>query len=183
MRSGSLPGGRVAAYLKRVALLAAVLALSLAATTPAQGAVAVMIVSKQSGKCLDVAGYGTHDGANVWLWTCHGGSNQRWIFGKVYGDPPFYWIKNVHSNKCLTVSGGGLANGTDIVISTCAGAAHQKWWLGYTSAPSYYHHQPKHANHASCMDVAWGDTFDGADVWQWSCHWPYAPNQEWMTVV
>lgn len=38
----------------------------------------VHIVSKNSGKCLDVAGVDKNNGANVQQWDCHSGDNQRW---------------------------------------------------------------------------------------------------------
>jgi hypothetical protein len=36
------------------------------------------LVSQNSGKCLDVKGLSTANGANVQQWTCGSGSNQRW---------------------------------------------------------------------------------------------------------
>ncbi|HLU74105.1 MAG TPA: RICIN domain-containing protein, partial [Nonomuraea sp.] len=31
-----------------------------------------------SGKCLDVAGFGTGDGADIQQYACTGGTNQQW---------------------------------------------------------------------------------------------------------
>jgi len=31
-----------------------------------------------NGKCIDVLGARTEHLTDVWLWTCHGGANQRW---------------------------------------------------------------------------------------------------------
>ncbi|WP_408612800.1 RICIN domain-containing protein, partial [Glycomyces luteolus] len=36
------------------------------------------VVNAQSGLCLDVAGASTANGALAHLWTCYGGSSQRW---------------------------------------------------------------------------------------------------------
>ncbi|WP_405719399.1 ricin-type beta-trefoil lectin domain protein [Streptomyces sp. NBC_01537] len=36
------------------------------------------IVNEETGKCLDVSGWGTADGTPVILWTCGGGTNQAW---------------------------------------------------------------------------------------------------------
>jgi Ricin-type beta-trefoil lectin domain-like len=36
------------------------------------------VIAKHSGKCLDIAGVSTADGANVQQWSCYGGNNQRW---------------------------------------------------------------------------------------------------------
>lgn len=38
------------------------------------------IVSRHSGKCLDIPAPGMQDGLNVQEFTCHFGRNQRWIF-------------------------------------------------------------------------------------------------------
>lgn len=37
-----------------------------------------IITAAHSGKVLDVAGAGQQDGANVYQWARHGGSNQQW---------------------------------------------------------------------------------------------------------
>jgi hypothetical protein len=37
------------------------------------------VVGVESGLCLDVTGQGTADGTAVEIWTCNGGSNQKWI--------------------------------------------------------------------------------------------------------
>jgi len=36
------------------------------------------LTAKHSGRCLDVAGVSTSNGANVQQWECHGGDNQKW---------------------------------------------------------------------------------------------------------
>ncbi|MFK4084798.1 ThuA domain-containing protein [Kribbella sp. NPDC020789] len=36
------------------------------------------LVNPQSGKCLDANGGSTADGTQLIVWTCHGGTNQRW---------------------------------------------------------------------------------------------------------
>jgi hypothetical protein len=35
-------------------------------------------VNASSGKCVDVASAGTANGSTLQLWTCTGGSNQKW---------------------------------------------------------------------------------------------------------
>jgi hypothetical protein len=37
-----------------------------------------MVLGEQSGRCLDVTGASTANGALVTLYTCHGGTNQAW---------------------------------------------------------------------------------------------------------
>ena len=36
------------------------------------------LVSRASGKCLDVSGGSLDDGASIIQWQCHGGANQNW---------------------------------------------------------------------------------------------------------
>jgi hypothetical protein len=35
-------------------------------------------VARHSGKCLDVSGKSTADGAGIIQWTCTGATNQQW---------------------------------------------------------------------------------------------------------
>lgn len=36
------------------------------------------IRNRQTGKCLEVANFGTENGSSIQMWDCHGGSNQKW---------------------------------------------------------------------------------------------------------
>ena len=36
------------------------------------------LVNSASNKCLDANGASTADGTQLIIWTCHGGTNQRW---------------------------------------------------------------------------------------------------------
>jgi hypothetical protein len=36
------------------------------------------LVNPQSGRCLDANGGSSADGTQLIVWTCHGGTNQRW---------------------------------------------------------------------------------------------------------
>ena len=61
------------------------------------------VIAKHSGKCLDVAGVSTADGAKVQQWSCTGGNNQRWklvSMGDGYNE-----LVAAHSGKCLDVDG------------------------------------------------------------------------------
>ena len=55
------------------------------------------LINPQSGKALDVAGGGHHNGCNILLWERHNGANQVW---KIESDGS---IRNPSSNKCLDV--------------------------------------------------------------------------------
>jgi hypothetical protein len=72
------------------------------------------VTSVRSGKCVDVNGASTANGATVQLWDCNARSNQQW---------------SRTSSRQLTVYGAGTANGTRLVIWTCNGGTNQKWQL------------------------------------------------------
>ena len=112
-----------------------------------------------SGKCVDVNGNSSADGAAVQLWTCNGGTNQQWTqtgttlrsLGKCLDVPSTadgaqaqLWTCNGSSGqnwsvqsdgtirtsgKCLDATGGGTADGTRLIIWTCHGGANQRWTL------------------------------------------------------
>jgi hypothetical protein len=73
------------------------------------------------GKCLDVSGGSTADGAQVQLWTCNGSGAQRWTVTAARD------IVNPQANKCLDVTGNNSADATRLQIWTCGGGANQKW--------------------------------------------------------
>src|SRR5687768_2391679 len=63
------------------------------------------IVGVQSGRCLDITGASSTNGAQAQLWDCTGATNQRWTYtsGKQL---------MVYGGKCLDASGHGTSNGT-----------------------------------------------------------------------
>ena len=78
------------------------------------------VVSQQTGKCLDINGVSTADGAAVIQWTCHSGTNQQFTLRKVTyagNDSHDYQLVARHSGKCVDVSG----------VSTAAGARVHQW--------------------------------------------------------
>jgi hypothetical protein len=78
------------------------------------------VINQQSGKCLDVSGSSTSDGAAVVQFTCGGGTNQQFTLRKVTysgNDAHDYQLVARHSGKCVDVSG----------VSTAARAAVHQW--------------------------------------------------------
>ena len=75
------------------------------------------------GKCLDVTGKGTTNGALVELWTCNGGTNQTWTAGAGSS------LIGTGSGKCLDDPGATTTNGTQQEIWTCNGKPNQAWTL------------------------------------------------------
>lgn len=119
-----------------------------------------------AGKCLDVPGASTTNGTQVKIWTCNGGTNQRWTLtpaGEV----------RVYGNKCLEARQQGTADGTMATINDCSGGAHQKWRVD--SAGTIIGQQS-----GKCVDVSGAGTADGTAVILWTCSG--ADNQHWRPV-
>lgn len=102
------------------------------------------------GSCMDA----NAANGNVILWSCHGGSNQRFAYlddgtlrqeGRCVGangaslllkpcdaSPDTLWtfasgeIRNA-AEQCIDIAGGDRANGTPLVAWHCHGAPQQKW--------------------------------------------------------
>jgi len=130
------------------------------------------IISKNSGKCLDVAGAGAHNGANVQQWDCHSGTHQLWTLTDK-GDG-YYLITAQHSGRCLDVAGYGTGNGTNVQQYDCHGGTNQLWSI-IPQGGGYYLITAK--NSGKCLDVAGVSKDRGANVYQWDCHG--GDNQLW----
>lgn len=77
------------------------------------------LVGSSSGTCVDVPNVSQTPGTGLILWTCNGGTNQRWTQTsagelRVYADP-----------QCMDA--GAAGQGARVVINACNGATSQKW--------------------------------------------------------
>ncbi|WP_326821578.1 RICIN domain-containing protein [Streptosporangium sp. NBC_01756] len=133
------------------------------------------LVARHSGKCLDVAGVSTADGANVQQWTCLPNQrNQEWNL--VATDSGYYTLRAVHSGKCLDVAGVGTADGANVQQWTCLSNQRNQEWRLVQKDNGYFTLVVRHSG--KCLDVAGVGTADGANVQQWTCL-PNQRNQEW----
>ncbi|MET8144538.1 lectin [Sphaerisporangium sp. NPDC005288] len=126
---------------------------------PATGA----LKGAASGRCLDVNGASTTNGAGVILWDCNGQANQQWSSTSA-GE------LRVYGNKCLDVNGAGTADGTSVIIWDCNGQNNQKWRLNSDGTITAVG-----AN--KCLDVSGSGTANGTKVQIWSC--TGQNNQKW----
>ena len=119
-------------------------------------------VSGLGGKCLDVFGGDTSDGATVGIWDCNGAPWQKWT----YRNQTLSGI----GGKCLDVAGGGRTNGTRVQLWTCNGTGAQLWRaLGG---------QLVNPQSGKCLDVSGNQNANGITVQLWDC-WG-GPNQQWI---
>jgi V8-like Glu-specific endopeptidase len=122
------------------------------------------IVSRQSGKCLDVNASGTADGTNIQLWNCNGTGAQRFRTEDLGGGN--FSLVNTASGKCVDVSRSGVADGTNVQLWTCNRTGAQTFRRqdvggGFGNLVN--------TNSGKCLDVSGFGTADGTNVQIWSC--------------
>jgi GH43 family beta-xylosidase len=131
------------------------------------------IVNRNSGKCLEVAGGSTADGANIQQWTCNGGANQRWRLEDLADDTSR--LVNIGTGKAADVANCGTADGADIRQWTWLNNTCQRFRLVYTNTGGWV--RIVNQNSGRVADVAGCGTADGADVRQWT--WLNNTCQQW----
>ena len=117
------------------------------------------------GRCLDIVGNGTANGAQAELWDCNGVGGQKWV---QQSDGS---LRNPQSGRCLDSPSGATANGTRMQIYDCNGSAAQKFSVNGGG--------PINGPGGKCVDVAADDTGgNSAAVQLWDCQ-PQAIDQHW----
>ncbi|WP_374225371.1 endo-1,4-beta-xylanase [Micromonospora sp. C95] len=113
-----------------------------------------------SGRCLDVNGASSANGAQMIIWDCHSNANQQFTQNgralQVMG-------------KCLDVPNNAAA-GTRVQIYDCHGGANQQWNVNSNGTIS-------NAQTGLCLDVNGAATANGSAVIVWGCHG--GANQRW----
>lgn len=134
-------------------------------------------VVAHSEKCMDVAGGSTAHMANVHQWQCLPDVlSQQWQ-PRLLNDGSYY-IVNRNSGKCLDVAWWGTNDGADVIQANCTYADNQRWWIPSGIRTDWTPAQRIVAKHSGkCLDVAWVDPANGANIVQSSC-WGGA-NQTW----
>jgi len=82
-----------------------------------------------TGKCVDVTGASTADGAWLQQWDCLGAgqANQLWDPTPIAGQPPYEAFIAKHSGKCMDVLGNSQSNGGRIGQWGCSWGGNQQW--------------------------------------------------------
>ena len=75
------------------------------------------------GRCLDITGNGTANGALIELWDCNPAGGQVWQ------QQPDGSLRNPQSGRCLDSPNGATGNGTRLQLYDCNGSAAQKFAL------------------------------------------------------
>ncbi|WP_410623536.1 arabinofuranosidase catalytic domain-containing protein [Amycolatopsis sp. cmx-8-4] len=118
------------------------------------------------GRCLDVVGNGTANGALLELWDCNGVGGQKWV-QQADGS-----LRNPQSGRCVDAPNGATANGTRLQLWDCNSSAAQKFSVtggGPITGPG-----------GKCVDVAGDDHgVNGTGVQLWDCQ-SFAVDQHWF---
>jgi hypothetical protein len=122
------------------------------------------IISRNSGKGLDVEGRSTKDAANVQQWEFGGGSNQLWDFVDI-GRGQFA-IVSQGSNKVLEVANSRGEDGTNIIQNHWNGGDDQRWRIERVGGGFF---EIINVHSGKCIDVEGKRTENGANIQQWSC--------------
>ena len=83
------------------------------------------IVSRGSGKCLDVTGSSQDNGGRIQLWSCSGGDNQ----GFTVESGGVTRLRAKHSGRCLDLTGKSQDSDVQIEQWDCQGGEDQRWSL------------------------------------------------------
>ena len=150
------------------------------------------VVSQNSGKCLDVVGVSTADGAAIQQYSCLGAGQTNQIWSLVpntnlpTSGPIYYEAVSKNSQKCLTVPGNSQNDNTLIQQISCASTntPGQYWQLTSPSGTSFYQFQPQSAStsHSECLDVLGVSMANGALVQQYNCLGASQLNQIWRVL-
>ncbi len=116
-----------------------------------------------NGLCADVEGWSTDNGGNIFLWECHDGTNQQFVFEPVDGS--WVQIRSVHSNKCLDVWGWSTEGGANIAQYDCHGGQNQQFSVSDVASGGVVRITSRLSGQA--LD-AWGwGSGNGTNVAQW----------------
>ncbi|ONK16043.1 RICIN domain-containing protein [Streptomyces sp. MP131-18] len=164
-------------------LLAALLAAVSLVALPASSASAAVIdtsayyqlISRHSGKAIDISERSTANGAGVIQWTPGTAANQQFQF--VDSGNGYYRIMARHSGKVLDVEGWSTANGANVMQWTDNNAVNQQFSV--VDIDSQYV-QLINRNSGKALEVWEQSTADGGRISQYTDN--DGPNQQWRLV-
>ena len=132
------------------------------------------LMSRNSGKYLDLSAGSMQDDANIQIWHENNETPQEWEFVHLGNND--YKIISVHSGKVLTVDGNNP--GANVVQQAWTALNSQKWEM-LAAAPGYYSIKSKIGDFY--LDVDAGKTEDGTNVQVWTGN--NLPPQQWQLEV
>jgi hypothetical protein len=124
------------------------------------------VANHNSGKCLDVRGASTMDGAAVVQTTCdRTRRSQQWRPEPTHGR--YAQMRNRGSRLCLDVRRASTANGAGLVQKRCDTERHSQHWR--RDPVENHYDQLRNEHSGRCVDMRRTSTADGARVVQTTC--------------
>jgi glucosylceramidase len=114
-----------------------------------------------AGKCVDVAGASTTNGASVQLFDCNGSAAQNWTRT---ADNSIQAL-----GKCMDVTGAATTDGAKIQLFDCNGTNAQKWTVSGSTLVN--------TGSGKCLDATGNSSANGNQLQIWTC--VGAANQQW----
>ncbi|MFE7752899.1 ricin-type beta-trefoil lectin domain protein [Streptomyces sp. NPDC057428] len=148
--------------LLRTVLTVSVLTTAAGALAVTPAAAAAGQITGLGGKCMDIAGASSANGAAVQLYDCNSTGAQEWTVGS---DGSVSAL-----GKCLDIVDRSTTNGAALQLWDCTGGANQKWTV--TAAGAIVNPQSN-----KCVDVTGASSANGTRLQIWSC--TGAANQKW----
>ncbi len=140
----------------------------------AQDYVEYQLVSRRSGKCLDVSDHGVDNGVRLQQWTCTNEPHQRFRLVPYGGGS--YSLVGAQSGRTVTVRDWANWNGAEIIQWDDQWGANQRVIL----TPSFDGSYQVRFNHSSkCLDLESGNSFDGGRIQQFDCQIGHSA-QDWF---
>jgi len=136
----------------------------------------VTIVSKATGKVLDVVGGSTANGAGIQEYDILNSANQKWSLVATSGGN--YAIMNLQSGKVLDVTGGSTQVGALIQQWDYLGSANQQWSIVPVENGFY---EILNVGTGKALDVPGGNSVSGTPIHQWD--YAGTDNQKWSLSV
>ena len=134
-----------------------------------------MIVNQNSGKCLDLIGGNTANGANINQWTYdYNGPNQRWALLPTENGNHFKLISYV-SGKAMSIANDSTGNGAQLWAYDYAGGDTSQQFDLVPAGNGWYN--IRNVRSGLVLDVAGFSTADNAMVQQYTNN--NTSNQKW----
>lgn len=134
------------------------------------------VVSRHSGKAIEIADQSTSDGAGVRQWARSSATSQQFQFVDAGGG--YYKLRARHSGKLIDVASGSTADGANVVQYADNGGTNQQFRVVDTDS-GYI--KLINRNSGKALDV-WGrSTADGARISQYTDNG--GTNQQWQLAV
>ncbi|MEN3609099.1 RICIN domain-containing protein [Plantactinospora sp. ZYX-F-223] len=133
------------------------------------------IVSRHSGKAVEIAGQSTADGAAVQQWARTGQTNQQFQFVDAGGG--YYKLRARHSGSLVDISGASTADGANVVQWPDNGGTNQQFRVVDTDS-GYV--KLVNRNSGKALEVWDWSTADGGRISQYTD--TGGANQQWQLV-